>query len=29
MDEDSVIAGGFARGELRALRVSLLCARLG
>src|SRR4029078_11718773 len=27
MDEDPVIAGGFARGELRAFRVSLLRGR--
>ncbi len=27
MDEDPVIAGGFARGELRPFRVSLLRGR--
>ncbi|HEV8547223.1 MAG TPA: hypothetical protein VGQ64_13080 [Candidatus Limnocylindrales bacterium] len=27
MDEDPVIAGGFARGELRPMRVSLLRGR--
>jgi hypothetical protein len=27
MDEDPAIAGGFARGELRPLRVSLLRGR--
>ena len=29
MDEDPVIAGGFARGELRPFRVSLLRGRDG
>ena len=29
MDEDPVIAGGFARGELRPFRVSLLRGREG
>ena len=29
MDEDPVIAGGFARGELRSFRVSLLRGRDG
>ena len=29
MDEDPVIAGGFARGELRPIRVSLLRGRDG
>jgi uncharacterized protein YciI len=28
MDEDPVVAGGFARGELRPFRVSLLRGRL-
>jgi uncharacterized protein YciI len=27
MDEDPVIVGGFARGELRPFRISLLCGR--
>ncbi len=27
MDEDPVIAGGFARGELRPFRISLMCGR--
>jgi uncharacterized protein YciI len=27
MDEDPVLAGGFARGELRPFRVSLPCGR--
>ena len=29
MDEDPVLAGGFARGELRPFRVSLLRGRAG